>query len=113
MITGLAHSGVCVPDCEAAVAFYRDVLGMRVLSPPYVMAGDAIRYDMGQPGSDRTMKPPRVGSGDSSGRPAGASGPPVCNSVPTACGFWASPFRPWRGGEPHGSATRVVWCSSS
>jgi Xaa-Pro dipeptidase len=43
MITGLAHAGVCVPDCEAAVAFYYDVLGLRVLSPPYVMAGDAIR----------------------------------------------------------------------
>lgn len=35
VITGLAHTGVCVPDCEAAVAFYRDVLGLRVLSPPY------------------------------------------------------------------------------
>jgi catechol 2,3-dioxygenase-like lactoylglutathione lyase family enzyme len=34
MITGLAHSGVCVPDCEAAVAYYRDVLGFTVLSPP-------------------------------------------------------------------------------
>ncbi|HME47130.1 VOC family protein, partial [Mycobacterium sp.] len=31
----MAHTGVCVPDCEAAVAFYRDVLGLRVLSPPY------------------------------------------------------------------------------
>ncbi|HYB34462.1 MAG TPA: VOC family protein [Mycobacterium sp.] len=28
MITGLAHTGVCVPDCEAAVAFYRDLLGL-------------------------------------------------------------------------------------
>ena len=48
VITGLAHTGVCVPDCEAAVAFYRDVLGLRVLSPPYVMDGDAIRDDMGE-----------------------------------------------------------------
>ena len=61
MITGLAHSGLCVPDCEAAVAFYRDVLGMRVLSPPYVMAGDAIRDDMGQLVSDPTMKAAIVG----------------------------------------------------
>jgi len=45
MITGLAHSGVCVQDCEAAVEFYRDVLGMTVLSPPYVMDNDAIRAD--------------------------------------------------------------------
>ena len=43
MITGLAHSGVCVQDCDAAVAFYRDVLGMTVLSPPYVMDDDASR----------------------------------------------------------------------
>ena len=49
VITGLAHTGVCVPDCEAAVAFYRDVVGLRVLSPPYVMAGNAIRNDMGEP----------------------------------------------------------------
>ena len=48
MITGLAHTGVCVPDCEAAVAYYRDVLGFTVLSPPYVMDGDAIRADMGE-----------------------------------------------------------------
>ncbi|WP_245604913.1 VOC family protein [Mycobacterium genavense] len=43
MITGLAHTGVCVSDCEATVAFYRDVLGLRVLSPPYVMAGNDSR----------------------------------------------------------------------
>ena len=64
MITGLAHSGVCVPDCEAAVAFYRDVLGLRVLSPPYVMAGNAIRNDMGELVSDPTMKAAIVGFGD-------------------------------------------------
>lgn len=61
MITGLAHTGVCVPDCEAAVAFYRDVLGLRVLSPPYVMAGNAIRDDMGELVSDPTMKAAIVG----------------------------------------------------
>src|ERR1700749_5050213 len=68
MITGLAHSGVCVPDCEAAVAFYRDVLGMRVLAPPYVMAGDAIRDDMGQLVSDPTMKAAIVGFDDDGDR---------------------------------------------
>ncbi|MCV7104046.1 VOC family protein [Mycobacterium palustre] len=61
MITGLAHSGVCVPDCEAAVAFYRDVLGLRVLSPPYVMGGNAIRDDMGELVGDPTMKAAIVG----------------------------------------------------
>ena len=68
MITGLAHAGVCVPDCEAAVAFYRDVLGLRVLSPPYVMAGNAIRDDMGELVSDPTMKAAIVGFGDDSDR---------------------------------------------
>jgi catechol 2,3-dioxygenase-like lactoylglutathione lyase family enzyme len=56
MITGLAHSAVCVPDCEAAVAFYRDVLGFTVLSPPYVMDGDAIRADMGELLPEPAMK---------------------------------------------------------
>lgn len=57
----MAHSGVCVPDCEAAVAYYRDVLGLQVLSPPYVMDGDAIRDDMGQLIADPAMKAAIVG----------------------------------------------------
>lgn len=64
MITGVAHTGVCVPDCEAAVAYYRDVLGLRVLSPPYVMDGDAIRDDMGELVSDPAMKAAIVGFDD-------------------------------------------------
>ncbi|MGO9386321.1 MAG: VOC family protein [Mycobacterium sp.] len=68
MITGLAHTGVCVPDCEAAVAFYRDVLGLRVLSPPYVMSGNAIRDDMGELVSDPTMKAAIVGLPDGGDR---------------------------------------------
>jgi catechol 2,3-dioxygenase-like lactoylglutathione lyase family enzyme len=68
VITGLAHTGVCVPDCEAAVAFYRDVLGLRVLSPPYVMTGNAIRDDMGELVSDPSMKAAIVGFGDDSDR---------------------------------------------
>lgn len=68
MITGLAHTGVCVPDCEAAVAFYRDVLGLRVLSPPYVMSGNAIREDMGELVSDPSMKAAIVGVGDDGDR---------------------------------------------
>ncbi|OBH75163.1 lactoylglutathione lyase-like lyase [Mycobacterium scrofulaceum] len=61
MITGMAHTGVCVPDCEAAVAFYRDVLGLHVLSPPYVMTGNAIRDDMGELVADPSMKAAIVG----------------------------------------------------
>jgi catechol 2,3-dioxygenase-like lactoylglutathione lyase family enzyme len=48
MITGLAHTAVCVPDVEAAVAWYRDVLGLQVLSPPYLMEGADIARDMGE-----------------------------------------------------------------
>ena len=68
MITGLAHSGVCVPDCEAAVAYYRDVLGFTVLSPPYVMDGDTIRADMGELLDDPAMKATIVGFGDDGDR---------------------------------------------
>jgi len=68
VITGLAHSGVCVPDCDAAVAFYRDVLGLRVLSPPYVMDGAAIRDDMGQLVADPRMKAAIVGFDDDGDR---------------------------------------------
>lgn len=48
MITGLAHTALHVADVEAAVAWYRDVLGLTVLSPPYEMKGDAITNDMGE-----------------------------------------------------------------
>lgn len=68
MITGLAHTAVCVPDCEAAVAFYRDVLGFTVLSPPYLMDGDAIRADMGALLPDPAMKAAIVGFCDDGDR---------------------------------------------
>jgi catechol 2,3-dioxygenase-like lactoylglutathione lyase family enzyme len=45
------------------VAFYRDVLGLRVLSPPYIMSGNAIRDDMGELVSDPAMKAAIVGFG--------------------------------------------------
>lgn len=48
MITGLAHTAICVPDVDAAVAWYRDVLGLRVLSPPYRMEGEEVERDMGE-----------------------------------------------------------------
>jgi catechol 2,3-dioxygenase-like lactoylglutathione lyase family enzyme len=47
VITGLAHTALCVDDVEAAVAWYRDVLGLTVLSPPYRVEGEAIERDMG------------------------------------------------------------------
>jgi catechol 2,3-dioxygenase-like lactoylglutathione lyase family enzyme len=48
MFTGLAHTAVCVPDLDAAVAWYESVLGLRVLSPPYLIEGEAIERDMGE-----------------------------------------------------------------
>jgi catechol 2,3-dioxygenase-like lactoylglutathione lyase family enzyme len=45
------------------VAYYRDVLGFMVLSPPYVMDGDAIRADMGELLPDPAMKAAIVGFG--------------------------------------------------
>ena len=48
MFSGIAHSAVCVPDVDAAVQWYADVLGFRVLSPPYRMEGEAIERDMGE-----------------------------------------------------------------
>jgi catechol 2,3-dioxygenase-like lactoylglutathione lyase family enzyme len=47
-ITGVAHTALHVADAEAAVAWYRDVLGLRVLSPPYRMEGARITADMGE-----------------------------------------------------------------
>jgi catechol 2,3-dioxygenase-like lactoylglutathione lyase family enzyme len=46
-VTAVAHSAVCVPDVEVAVAWYRDVLGLAVLSRPYRMEGEEIERDMG------------------------------------------------------------------
>lgn len=48
MPTGLAHTAVCVPDVEAAVRWYSEVLGLQVLSPPYTMQGAQIEHDMGE-----------------------------------------------------------------
>ena len=48
MITGVAHAAVCVPDIDAAVQWYSEVLDFRVLSPPYRMEGESIERDMGE-----------------------------------------------------------------
>ena len=48
MIRGLAHTALRVPDVDAAVAWYRDALGLTVLSPPYRMEGEEITRDMGE-----------------------------------------------------------------
>ena len=48
MLTGIAHAAICVPDVVEAVRWYSEVLGLRVLSPPYRMEGEAIERDMGE-----------------------------------------------------------------
>jgi catechol 2,3-dioxygenase-like lactoylglutathione lyase family enzyme len=48
MITSLAHTALHVGDVDTAVAWYRDILGMQVLSPPYRMDGEQITADMGE-----------------------------------------------------------------
>ena len=47
-VVGVAHTALCVGDVDAAVAWYRDVLGLTVLSPPYRMEGEQITADMGE-----------------------------------------------------------------
>jgi catechol 2,3-dioxygenase-like lactoylglutathione lyase family enzyme len=48
VLTGLAHCAICVPDVDAATRWYRDVLGLQVLSPPYRMEGEQMERDMGE-----------------------------------------------------------------
>ncbi len=55
MLVGLAHTAVCVPDVEEAARWYTEVLGFRLLSPPYRMEGPDIDRDMGE-----LLEPPVV-----------------------------------------------------
>jgi catechol 2,3-dioxygenase-like lactoylglutathione lyase family enzyme len=48
VLSGFAHTAVCVPDVMSAVEWYTDVLGLRVLSPPYRVEGRQIEQDMGE-----------------------------------------------------------------
>ncbi|HWD52209.1 MAG TPA: VOC family protein [Acidimicrobiales bacterium] len=48
MLTGFAHAAICVADVDEATRWYSEVLGLRVLSPPYQMTGAAIERDMGE-----------------------------------------------------------------
>jgi catechol 2,3-dioxygenase-like lactoylglutathione lyase family enzyme len=48
VLSGFAHAAVCVPDCDEAVRWYTEKLGLRLLSPPYTMAGRQIEEDMGE-----------------------------------------------------------------
>jgi catechol 2,3-dioxygenase-like lactoylglutathione lyase family enzyme len=65
MLTGLAHTAVCVPDIEEAVRWYESVLGLTVIWKPMLMEGDAIEKDMAElvPGPV-VMKGAILGVGD-------------------------------------------------
>jgi catechol 2,3-dioxygenase-like lactoylglutathione lyase family enzyme len=69
VITGIAHTALHVDDVDAAVEWYRDVLGLAVLSPPYRMEGDAIEHDMaGLVPSPVVVKAAIIGVGGDSDR---------------------------------------------
>ena len=94
MISGLAHTALRVAYVDAATAWYRDVLGLSVLSPPYRMEGDAITRDMGElVPAPVVVKAAIVGIDDGSDRvievieyPAVATGAPLPPAV-TRLGF--------------------------
>jgi catechol 2,3-dioxygenase-like lactoylglutathione lyase family enzyme len=48
MFTGFAHTAVCVGNVDEATKWYSETLGLRILSPPYEMAGKAIERDMAE-----------------------------------------------------------------
>jgi catechol 2,3-dioxygenase-like lactoylglutathione lyase family enzyme len=102
MITGLAHVGVCVPDVDAAAAWYHEVLGLEILSPPYLMTGDELRDDMGELIPDPQMKAAILGfpgdrdrvlevieypgvNGDDTRRPGAALTDPGLTHVAVVC----------------------------
>lgn len=64
-IVGTAHVGVCVADVDEAVSWYRDTLGLTVLSPPYLVEGADIEKDMGEMVPGVKLKGAIVGLGQS------------------------------------------------
>jgi catechol 2,3-dioxygenase-like lactoylglutathione lyase family enzyme len=48
VLLGFAHAAICVPDVDEAARWYSEVLGLSILSAPYLMEGDAIGRDMGE-----------------------------------------------------------------
>jgi catechol 2,3-dioxygenase-like lactoylglutathione lyase family enzyme len=48
VLTGLAHTAVCVPDVDVAVRWYEQVLGLTVIWPATLMEGASIERDMGE-----------------------------------------------------------------
>ena len=95
MITALAHTAVCVPDLDEAVAWYESVLGLEVLMPPVHMKGPEIQADMGELiGSDVELRGAILGfpgQGDHALEvleyPKVRSGPRPLDASPTDVGY--------------------------
>jgi hypothetical protein len=68
MISGLAHTGVCVPNLAEAVQWYTQVLGLVVLSPPARIEGPAIEKDMAEMIPGVVLSAAILGSADSGDR---------------------------------------------
>ncbi len=68
MITGVAHTGVCVPNVDEAVEWYTQILGLTLLAGPHLMQGDAIERDMGELVPGIVMKAAILGFKDGSDR---------------------------------------------
>jgi len=68
VISGLAHTGVCVPNLEDAVEWYTKTLGLVLLSPPARIEGRAIEEDMGDMIPGIVLKAAILGFHDSGDR---------------------------------------------
>ena len=68
MITGLAHTGVCVPNVDEAVEWYTRVLGLKLLAGPALMEGETIEQDMGELVPGIALKAAILGFDDSGDR---------------------------------------------
>jgi catechol 2,3-dioxygenase-like lactoylglutathione lyase family enzyme len=68
VISGLAHTGLCVPNLEAAVRWYTETLGLVLLSPPARIEGPAIEEDMGEMLPGVVLKGAILGTADSGDR---------------------------------------------
>src|SRR4029077_3677406 len=68
VLTSLAHTAVCVPDVDAAVRWYGEVLGLTVIWPGTLLEGDDIAADMGELVPDPAVKGAILGLGDGGDR---------------------------------------------
>jgi len=60
------HVGVAVPDIEAAIAFYRDVMGVTEITEPEILAPQGVKFAFVNlptgPRGMRVLSEPRIGA---------------------------------------------------